>query len=53
MPVTDNLCPLALWRIARSVCSFDVVSALSISLSFSPIFIRRLVVDGDGGCLDW
>ncbi|KAH9020254.1 hypothetical protein EDB83DRAFT_116717 [Lactarius deliciosus] len=30
MLVTDNLCRLALWRIARFVCSFDVVSAPSL-----------------------
>ena len=52
MLVTNNLCRLALWRIARFVCSFNVVSA-SLSLSFSPILVPRLVIDGAGGCLDW
>ena len=51
MLVADNPCCLALWRIARLVCSLDVFSPLSLfSLRF---FIRRLVAGGDDGCLGW
>jgi hypothetical protein len=39
MPVTDNLCRLALWRIARFVCSFDVVSAPSLFHSLRFVFV--------------
>ncbi|KAI9433459.1 hypothetical protein H4582DRAFT_981829 [Lactarius indigo] len=40
MLVADYLCRLAPWQITRFVCSFDVVSALSVS--FSPIFFSSL-----------
>jgi hypothetical protein len=39
MLVTDNLCRLALWRIARFVCSFDVVSAPSLFHSLRFLFV--------------
>ena len=39
MLVTDNLRGLALWRIARFVCSFDIVSAPSLFH-----FLRHLLV---------
>jgi hypothetical protein len=52
MLVTDDFFGrLGLCRIARFVWSFDVVSA-PLSLSFTSILVRRLVVDGAGGRLD-
>ena len=42
MLVADNLCRLALWRIARFVCSFDVISALSLFLSLRFLFVAWL-----------